>query len=127
MEECRIISCGLRVTPLIPGTAAPGTAYVASLPTSSYQSVYAISPNGLGYSPLFKWGSAAGGAWATSRPIDPDSFIFHHDNVLGFPIDKDAPVTVPVVVMTGLPANCPVNVEAVMHVEGLATVSAVSA
>lgn len=127
LEEARVVSCGLRFTPMIPGTASPGAAYVASLPTTSLNTINGQSAATLTYSPLFKWGSAASGAYACSRPIDPNSFIFHHDNVTGLAAGQDAPVTVPIVIMSGLPAGCVIQVEAVLHVEGIITVTSQSA
>lgn len=118
-EEARVISCGLRVTPMIPGTSAPGGAFVASLPSSGYNTLEGFTKANLIINPLFTWGMASSGATVTSRPVDPNSFTFHHDLVSGIPVANDSPVTVPCVVLNGLTAGFSILVEAVLQIEGI--------
>jgi len=118
-EEARVVSCGLRVTPMIPGTASPGGVFVASLPTTSQAQIDSMSPSSLIQMPLFTWGIASAGATATSRPIDPNSFTFHHSVVQGLSTIVDCPVTVPAIIVNGLPTGYSVLVEAVLQIEGI--------
>lgn len=119
LEEARVISCGLRLTPMVPGTAAPGGGFVASIPSTNYAALETTPKATLIQSPLFMWGTAASGATATSRPVDPNSFVFHHDVIGGFAFNEDTPVTVPIVVMNGLPVGMTVLCEAVLQIEGI--------
>lgn len=119
LEEARVIACSLRLLPMVPGTATPGAAFVASLPSTNYYNLENSTKSQLILSPLFSWGFAADGATASTRPIDPNSFTFHHDVISGFGAADDCPVTVPMVIMNGIPAGETVFVEAVLHLEGI--------
>lgn len=123
-DEARIVSCGVRMTPMIPGTSSPGGGFVASLPSTNFNSIELESKANIITTPLFEWGTAATGASAYSRPVDPNSFIFHHNIIRGFAADVDTPVTIPVIVMNGLPAGNSVLVEAVLQLEGIFGLSA---
>ena len=124
LEEARVISCGLRLTPMVPGTSAPGGCFVSSLPTTSFDHINGQTKANLITSPLFTWGVASSGATVTSRPIDPNSYIFHHNNVIGLDSFMDSPVTVPAIIMNGLPAGSSVLCEAVLQVEGITGLAA---
>lgn len=119
LEEGRVVSCGLRMTPMVPGTSAPGGAFVASVPSVSKDWIDAQSKAALVLNPLFKWGLAAPGATACSRPIDPESFNFRHQTIGGYASNYDTTVTVPVIVMNGIPTGQTVFVEAVLQLEGI--------
>lgn len=123
-DEARVISCGVRMTPMIPGTSSPGGGFVASLPSTNFGTIEGQSKANIITTPLFEWGTAAAGASAYSRPIDPNSFIFHHNVIVGYAGGTDTPVTIPIIVMNGLPAGNSVLVEAVMQVEGIFGLSA---
>lgn len=123
-DEARVISCGVRMTPMIPGTSTPGGGFVASLPSTNFATIESETKASIITTPLFEWGTAAAGASAYSRPIDPNSFIFHHNVVAGVPGDFDTPVTIPIIVMNGLPAGNSVLIEAVLQLEGIFGLSA---
>lgn len=121
-DEARVVSGGIRAYPNIPGTSAPGTAYVVSSPSIAQGNLEGIARSTLIASPLVVWGSAVNGASATTRPIDPNSFIFHHNNVVDKPIGEDFTVTGPILAFTGLPAGYSIIVEAVLNVEYIRSV-----
>lgn len=123
-DEGRVISAGVRMTPMIPGTSSPGGGFVASLPSTNFVTIEANTKAGIITTPLFEWGTAAAGASAYARPIDPNSFIFHHNIISGFASNIDTPVSIPIIVMNGLPPGDSVLVEAVLQIEGIFGLSA---
>lgn len=116
--EYRVVSGGLRCLPQVAGTAAPGLAYVGSLPAVNTNQLTATTINTMINNPAFHIGYAAPGASALVMPIDPASFQFTASIQGGYAGGIDAASSVPVIIFTGLPATCPVLVEGVLNLEG---------
>lgn len=121
----RVVSGGLRVRPAIPRTSAPATFYAGSLPNFS-QNAISSSGSTAQYSywttnPLLRMGTGYEGAAATIRPTDADSFTFQYQVSNGpQSVTNQSYSTAPMIIMTGAPANCPLTVEIVLNIEGVA-------
>jgi hypothetical protein len=115
--EARVVSGGIKAIPMIPGTAAPGTILAGDLPTASLNIMASQSASMLSQSPIFKLGLGAGGASATIRPIDPESFTFLQQTVNGYQPDTLFKTSSPVLMFQNLPPSCTVFVEFVLHFE----------
>lgn len=117
--EYRVVSCGLRLLPMVPGTAAPGIGYSGSVPSLSVNNITSTAINGFIGNPLFHIGYAAPGASAISLPVDPASFQFTNAVQAGYGAAASCASTVPVIMLTGLPGATNVLIEAVLNVEGI--------
>jgi len=121
----RVVSGGLRIRPAIPRTSAPATFYAGSLPNFSQNSV-STSGATAKYSywttnPLLRMGTGYEGAAATIRPTDADSFTFQYQVTSGpTSVGNQSYSSSPMIIMTGAPANCPLTVEIVLNLEGIA-------
>lgn len=125
-SEFRIVSGGIRAIPQVPGTAAPGLAYVGSLPAATSIGMVANSPNTLIANPLLRMGYAASGASAVLLPVDPRSFEFGAEPGGGYATTQSYPVSTPVIVFTGLPASATVLIEGVINLEAIQSSSSIS-
>lgn len=125
--EYRVVSAGLRLLPLVPGTAAPGIGYAASVPSLSISQITGTAPNGFIGNPQFHVGYAASGASAISLPVDPVSFQFLNSIQAGYGVNNSVASSTPMIILTGLPGATNVLIEAVLNLEGLMTYNSTGA
>jgi hypothetical protein len=119
MSECRIVSAGIKVLPLVPATGSPGVVYAGALPSQTISNMLASSLPTLIQSPFLELGYAATGASAVSHPVDMGSFIFSNNWVSIPATNILSQNSVPLIILAGLPAGCTVVCEAMMNVEYL--------
>jgi hypothetical protein len=114
----RVVSLGLRAMPQVAATSAPGQCYAGCLPAATtYGTATTVSPSSYSAQPYFRWGRADHGATALGRPFDTTSFAMYtsFDNL---PQTNQMYFGCPIIVFLGLPASCPITIEAVMNFEG---------
>lgn len=119
MNEARVVSHGIRLIPQIPATSAPGYAYAGTLPTAAAAGIATRNPQALITLPSLAMGMATGGCSVTGRPIDPDSFTFHHFTVAGYGVNDLSTSSCPLIVLTNLPPGASVLCSAVMNLESI--------
>lgn len=123
--EGRVISCALRVLPLIAATSVPGILTAGAVPTGTQATLAGLSPNSMAALPYGVVGLASSGAVVSARPQDDASFTFTNNVILG---STGTLVTwsVPYFVLTGAPASASVFVEAVLNVETIGGLNSVN-
>lgn len=118
----RIISIGIRATPSIALTSAPGYVFGGVLPFSTNNMINTLTPGDLENFPTSQFlGNAIGGASVTGRPVDVSSYEFYPQvtNAAGFASTTVVPFAVPYIVFLGMPATSHVQVEILLNFEGL--------
>lgn len=123
VDLCRIVSCGIRVIPQVPMTAAPGVIYAGAIPATSYNAVITSSPSPLATSPFLQMGFGAAGGSAVCHPVDPASFEFTLTSRDGYVGNSDTLSSTPIIVGTGFPASASFTVEAVCNIESIRTIN----
>jgi len=117
MENCRIISVGLRVTPLVAATAAPGICFAGSIAGLTRTEMVALTPTTLqSQSSLSSFVTNNNQIVACSRPLDNQSYEFLIVNSTGS-LTNSFSTSIPVVSLTGYPASSNILVEAILHFE----------
>jgi len=122
----RIISLGIRATPSLAMTTAPGYVFGGTLPFATNTMINTLTPGDLENFPTSQFlGNANAGASCTGRPLDVSSFEFYPQvvNAGGFQTGTVLPFAVPYIVFLGLPASAHVQVEILMNFEGLPLLS----
>lgn len=119
IKECRIVSGGVKVFPMVPGTAAPGVLYAGSLPALTVTDFGATTINTFAAVPYLKIGYGATGGCAVIHPIDPVSFEFTSIAGTGYQTGTLANSSSPIIVGLGFPASTVVFVEVVLNIEAI--------
>jgi hypothetical protein len=116
-SQVRCVSIGLKVYPQVPLTSAPGVIYSGSIPEATIGGLTTNTIQFLAGSPYLETGYGNVGAMATGRPIDPLSYAFQAFLADGASVSNSSPISVPIILGTGFPANTNVIVEAVLNFE----------
>jgi len=127
VNECRIVSGGIKVFPMVPGTGAPGVIYAGSIPSATASDVGAQTLNNLAAVPFLKIGYGATGACAMIHPVDPVSYEFTNLALAGYNAGTLTTSSVPLIVGLGFPASITVFVEAVLNIESVSEFSTTAA
>lgn len=113
----RIVSFGLKATPMVPGTAAPGVVYAGACPACKLSTMVSLSNDAISGSPFAKVGMGYGGGVALGRPQDTSAFIFTPDTING--AGDISTWSIPFLAFSGLPASTAIIIECVYNFEGL--------
>lgn len=119
-DDLRCVSIGLKVLPLVPATAVPAISYCGALGGLSTNNFIAVSPANISTFQQLQRFICQGELSALGRPVDSDGYAFRvgtYTNYAGTIQD----VSVPVIVLTGLPASTSVAVDAICHFEYVPT------
>jgi len=121
--EARPISIGIKATPSIALSSAPGFAYAGAFTPTNTTNVVSLANGDLSTFVTSHQSIALNGVEATGRPIDPDSFTFQVqvcDNQ-GWNTTANKPLTlpfsIPYVYFTGMPAGTAVAIEVCFNFE----------
>jgi len=109
-------------------TTAPGANYsgAAIVPSNAtFATSSPLSAQSLATLPTSHLSSGFGGASATARPIDPDSFSFFGFNITGLSASNAISLSVPYVVVLGSVPSSTVYLECVVNLEATTSVTAV--
>jgi hypothetical protein len=129
----RVISVGLKATPLQALTSAPGAMYSGAM-VLAYEDSAALTANDLIALPDTLQNTSIGGAIATGRPIDPRSFTFFdsvtdangfYNDFFSGTDDTDVwPFSLPYIVFSGLNGGTTttVAIEFVVNIESITAV-----
>lgn len=115
-SESRIIVCGLRVTPMIPATSAPGIIYSGSLLGQSDNSLANLQPAQVATTGSMVPLVTSDPVYIKSRPIDNSAYEFLVSNTTGGNTFV-YPHSIPTVVLSGFPAGASILFEIVIHFE----------
>jgi hypothetical protein len=125
LNQMRVVSGGIRVTPQIAATAAPGVLYAGSIPSVTQANLETATINTLAGSQYVKLGYGSLGASAIILPNDDSAFEFSNANVGGGTGNLYSSSS-PLIFGIGLPASCSVYYEAVLNIEGISAITAAS-
>lgn len=117
--NARITALGLRAIPNIAMTAVPGQGYSGIAPELNYTLNSTLTPTDLSNMPNAQMCLGAAGCSVTGRPSDITAFGFGIGPVTGYAVGTNPSFSPVFIVFTGLPAGAIVNVEAVVHIEGI--------
>lgn len=116
-DELRVISCGLKITPLIAATATPGICFAGSVAGESRNDLAAYSPSSSAtLANLQSFVTSNHTITALSRPIDNAAYEFLTVNYSGSPTNQFSHSS-PFISLTGYPASSTVLIEAILHFE----------
>lgn len=118
--EARVISCALKVTPIISMTAAPPIAYAGSLIGLSTANIYSKTITELLGFTILSSKVTRSTVGARSRPVDNDAYVFRYATATGGEVIA-LETSTPTVLYTGLPASCTLSIEAILHLEYIPT------
>jgi hypothetical protein len=117
--EGRVVSMGIRVTPLLAATDRPGILYTALIPTITNTALTGSSVQTLLNLPQVQPNPGAGVATIVYRPVDPNSYHFTPNAIQGY-----AGATTPdgsslAILGTGFPASTALHVDVVLNLESI--------
>jgi len=126
ISECRIIALGLKLTPLVAETVAPVTAFAGAIAGVSTNTIGALTPSqASSYTALSPFIVRGETLMACSRPLDNSAYEFLVQNYTTT-TNNLYPSSIPLIVLSGLPASTPVLIECVMHFEYIPVVNTVT-
>lgn len=126
MIEARITSGGVRAFALFPDTAAPGVLVAGTYTGSSRTSVVGTSTDAFFNSPSAVLGIGTKGAFATLRPIDPESYSFYSATLSGVSATVIPSWGYAQISGKAFPVGTQIWYEAVLNLEGIPTNAATS-
>lgn len=122
-DTIRVIAAGLKITPLVAATAAPGIVFAGNIAGESYTEVSSMTITQLqAYSTMTSFVTNNGVIRANSRPLDNTAYEFLPNNYTGS-TTAQFPNSFPVVLCTGFPNGATVLIEAVMQFEYIPSTS----
>jgi len=116
-KEARLISCGLRVLPLVANTAAPGILYCNSVGAETYATMAAQSPQSIANDPLTRWANGRDSVTINSRPVDYDSYSYFISILSGYADNVVPYSSIPVISGVGFPAATAIQIDAIVNLE----------